>query len=756
MGLSYPGSIDSAPRTAVGTIVRFRNETLGEGEFIYLSGGSGVDAGDVCSYQIDYSASVATSSVAPWVGAENVPCPLCIATAATVAATWGWYQISGSAAVNSSGTIADGDDLFWQAAGVVSATSVDGPQMLNAVAASANGVPATNKVIVTIDRPLAQGASNPQVDLAGLGIVGDGADKTALLNSIFTTYGAAAYYLRNVSGAVLTTGTVNMPNGGVLTMADDAVWEANLIKWLGSTGTVKDFTAPAAEGDITFSFDTSGIVANDWVYIFGCTNLGSADALSNQLTWSADLSPTLAVYPGQFLRARSLTSTVMTALGGARWPYAITPGPASAPRTISQAWKVDFATGGIRGGTLKAWLGGSGTTLVNMLWARGVFIEGVRFDMTALELKQCVNMQKSLLCRARNCSVSRTIDGGSSTLRNSFNVQSCEGIDLSYNTVIGGNQNFDISVMVDATTSPSFDCSITNNAIYSAFEGATSHPGSVDVRIDYNRIIDCQNGIRARTPRSSANFNTIINAYTGGFGILFQQGWFDGITANGNIIEGFVQGMNADYRSSGVNPPSTMQWSNNVIRNATTGIKFQSDATQQNATTRAVVIRGGEISGVSGTMSIWIDPVSYCNGLTIEGVTFSGSVTFPVDGVIILPANIANVTIGTNYFRDTGAIPCIYGPGATVISDMTAFPAGEAAAKWSISTQRAIGTTTGVQTANMPTGVDSYAPGNPVLWISELGKLTGTNATACSTILGTATTVADIVDAINCLIYPEA
>lgn len=163
MGLSYPGSVDTVKRTAVGTIARFRNETLGEGEFIYLSGAANVDPGDVCSYEIAYNASVATSVVVPWAGTANMPVSLCVATAATVAATWGWYQISGSAVVNSNGTVADGDDLFWQAAGVLSASLVAGKQIMNAIAASANGVPETNQIIMTMDRPLAQGVNNPAV-----------------------------------------------------------------------------------------------------------------------------------------------------------------------------------------------------------------------------------------------------------------------------------------------------------------------------------------------------------------------------------------------------------------------------------------------------------------------------------------------------------------------------------------------------------------------------------------------------------------
>jgi hypothetical protein len=183
LGLSYPGAVDSTQLAPVGTVARFRNETLGEGEFIYLAGAANVDAGDVCQYEIDYNASVATSTVAPWVGTANLPFSLCVATAATVADTWGWYQIGGSAVVNSSGSITDGDDLFWQAAGVVSATLVAGKQLMNASAASDNGVPATNKVIVTLDRPMAQGVGDNSIAVGNITGLGTGVAAALAINT---------------------------------------------------------------------------------------------------------------------------------------------------------------------------------------------------------------------------------------------------------------------------------------------------------------------------------------------------------------------------------------------------------------------------------------------------------------------------------------------------------------------------------------------------------------------------------------------
>ena len=158
LGLPVPGAIDSVQRAPVGTVASFRSDTLGEGEFIYLAGCASTVAGAVVSYEVNYNTSVATSTTALWAGTANTPLPLAVATAATVAGTWGWYQIGGSAVVSCSGTIAEGDNLYWQASGVVSHTAIAGKQMVNATAASANATPSSGFVIATIDRPASQAA----------------------------------------------------------------------------------------------------------------------------------------------------------------------------------------------------------------------------------------------------------------------------------------------------------------------------------------------------------------------------------------------------------------------------------------------------------------------------------------------------------------------------------------------------------------------------------------------------------------------
>jgi hypothetical protein len=267
MGLSYPGSIDSTQLTAIGTVARFRNETLGEGEFIYLAGAANVDAGDVCEYEIDYNASVATSVVAPWAGNANIPVTLAVATAATVAGTWGWYQLSGSAVVNSSGSISDGDDLFWQAAGVVSATAVAGKQMEGGAAASANDVPASNKVIVTIDRPHAQGADTLSTSsplspaLGGTGVSNNAAatltrsgnhaltiTTTGVTGVTFPTTGTLATLAgaETLSNKVLTaTGAIAQTLGATFTIPSGANQRAGNATLVGGTIEVANTTVTA-------------------------------------------------------------------------------------------------------------------------------------------------------------------------------------------------------------------------------------------------------------------------------------------------------------------------------------------------------------------------------------------------------------------------------------------------------------------------------------------------------------------------------
>jgi hypothetical protein len=158
LGMSVPGSVDTTACVPLGTVANFRDPTLGEGEFIYLPGVASTAAGNVVSYQVVYGATGPTAATVRWAGTANQGSPLAVATAATVAATFGWYQVVGAAICTISGTVAAGNPMYWQATATISATGVAGKQMLGAVATSANAVPAAGQAIVQIAWPFSQGA----------------------------------------------------------------------------------------------------------------------------------------------------------------------------------------------------------------------------------------------------------------------------------------------------------------------------------------------------------------------------------------------------------------------------------------------------------------------------------------------------------------------------------------------------------------------------------------------------------------------
>lgn len=157
IGAPVPGFADDVARMPIGTVAQFREPTLGEGAFIYLPGVASLVAGNVCSYQIAYATTGVTATVTRWAGTAGSGSPLCVATAAPTAVQFGWYQLTGAAIVSISGTVAAGNPLYWQAASTVAATLVAGKQMVGAVAASAQGVPAANQAVVTLLYPVAQG-----------------------------------------------------------------------------------------------------------------------------------------------------------------------------------------------------------------------------------------------------------------------------------------------------------------------------------------------------------------------------------------------------------------------------------------------------------------------------------------------------------------------------------------------------------------------------------------------------------------------
>lgn len=123
----------------------------GEAEFIYLPGVASTAAGDVVVF--DQFAGTTTRTVAASRG------PVAVAMAATVANTYGWYQICGAATVKA-GTVADNGAVYLTStAGQIDDQVVLGQLVSGARLSSANGVPAAGFAVAQLAHPSADGAA---------------------------------------------------------------------------------------------------------------------------------------------------------------------------------------------------------------------------------------------------------------------------------------------------------------------------------------------------------------------------------------------------------------------------------------------------------------------------------------------------------------------------------------------------------------------------------------------------------------------
>ena len=153
-----PGSqpIDETSTTqnhALGTIVRGKDPTYGEGEFIYLLGVASTAVGSVVTYDASTYLTVLSA-----VGG-NIPRPIAIAMSANVASQYGWYQISGVAVCKKTCTIslAAGAAVAVLTTGLIAGTGSGKEIQGAAVAAVASATAGRTTVKVMISRPTKQG-----------------------------------------------------------------------------------------------------------------------------------------------------------------------------------------------------------------------------------------------------------------------------------------------------------------------------------------------------------------------------------------------------------------------------------------------------------------------------------------------------------------------------------------------------------------------------------------------------------------------
>lgn len=146
LGQSLIGSVDAAAAVPVGTIVRATDPTYGAGEFIYLSGVASTAVGSWVTYNLDDGSTTLL--------AANAIGPVAVAMGATVASTYGWYQISGKAVGKALASYADNGLVFATAtAGSVDDAVVDGDMVHLAKGASAVDTPSSGLAEFEISRP---------------------------------------------------------------------------------------------------------------------------------------------------------------------------------------------------------------------------------------------------------------------------------------------------------------------------------------------------------------------------------------------------------------------------------------------------------------------------------------------------------------------------------------------------------------------------------------------------------------------------
>lgn len=141
-------------RWLLGGIVKAFDDTLGEGEFIYLKGLDGTTAGLVVTYVNSTGVTALTATSGVVLGGA----PVAVAMSACVTGEYGWYQVEGSATILKTAVKFDpasGNRVYVSAtAGRIMQTSVAGRQILGARFESTTTVTSTTSTaLVTLNRP---------------------------------------------------------------------------------------------------------------------------------------------------------------------------------------------------------------------------------------------------------------------------------------------------------------------------------------------------------------------------------------------------------------------------------------------------------------------------------------------------------------------------------------------------------------------------------------------------------------------------
>lgn len=133
----------------LGTIIRAKDATYGEGEFIYLKGVASTIVGSIVEYDTNFQTGLSTTAL-------NLPRPVAVSMSICTASYYGWYQIGGIANMAKLSTTSFAAAAALAASAGLAIAAATGRIMNGALVtavASAVSVAAPDLVTVMVNRP---------------------------------------------------------------------------------------------------------------------------------------------------------------------------------------------------------------------------------------------------------------------------------------------------------------------------------------------------------------------------------------------------------------------------------------------------------------------------------------------------------------------------------------------------------------------------------------------------------------------------
>lgn len=136
---------ETSQKHPLGTVVTAVDPTFGQGEFVYLKGIASTVVGSVAA--LDQNAGTTTLVLAATRG------PVGVAMSINVANQYGWYQVSGVAAVKANTVVAQTSAFSTAVAGITDDAVVAGSRIDGMVYKTADGTPSAGLAQAQISRP---------------------------------------------------------------------------------------------------------------------------------------------------------------------------------------------------------------------------------------------------------------------------------------------------------------------------------------------------------------------------------------------------------------------------------------------------------------------------------------------------------------------------------------------------------------------------------------------------------------------------